>query len=102
MSATFHPSMEGQYTTVSDGLFSAAAGLAAQQTRIDVLANDLANVNTTGYRSARLGFRDLVYAQEKEGVRVGSGTAAVDAGRSQIAGALKETGQPLDVAIAGS
>ena len=36
-----------------NGLYSAAAGMAAQQTRIDALANDIANVNTTGYKQVR-------------------------------------------------
>ena len=44
-----------------EGLNSAAAGMAAQQQRLDAVANDLANVNTTGYKHVRVGFRDLVY-----------------------------------------
>ena len=46
-----------------EGLNTAAAGMAAQQSRIDAVANDLANANTTGYKHLRVGFRDLVYTQ---------------------------------------
>ena len=60
--------------------------MAAQQQRMDAVANDLANANTTGYKHQRVGFRDLVYEQagrsSARGVRTGSGAAAVDAGRS--------------------
>ena len=69
-----------------EGLHSAAAGMAAQQQRLDAVANDLANANTTGYKHQRVGFRDLVYDQtgrsSAQGVRTGSGAAAVDAGRA--------------------
>ena len=44
-----------------EGLNTAAAGMAAQQQRLDAVANDLANANTTGYKHVRVGFRDLVY-----------------------------------------
>jgi flagellar basal-body rod protein FlgG len=88
-----------------EGLHSAAAGMAAQQQRLDAVANDLANANTTGYKHQRVGFRDLVYDQtgrsSAQGVRTGSGAAAVDAGRSFGQGALQRTDRPLDVAIQG-
>jgi flagellar basal-body rod protein FlgG len=83
-----------------NGLYSAAAGMAAQQERMDVLANDIANVNTTGYKSARIGFRELILNSEG-GVRVGAGAALVSLGRSQAQGALVESGDPLNVAIDG-
>jgi flagellar basal-body rod protein FlgG len=88
-----------------EGLNSAAAGMAAQQQRLDAVANDLANANTTGYKHQRVGFRDLVYDQTGRsaaaGVRTGAGAAAVDAGRSFGQGALQRTDRPLDVAIQG-
>jgi flagellar basal-body rod protein FlgG len=87
------------------GLNTAAAGMAAQQQRMDAVANDLANANTTGYKHQRVGFRDLVYEQtgrsSAQGVRTGSGAAAVDAGRAFAQGALQRTDRPLDVAIQG-
>jgi flagellar basal-body rod protein FlgG len=88
-----------------EGLHSAAAGMAAQQQRMDAVANDLANANTTGYKHQRVGFRDLVYDQtgrsSAQGVRTGSGAAAVDAGRAFAQGTLQRTDRPLDVAIQG-
>jgi flagellar basal-body rod protein FlgG len=87
------------------GLNTAAAGMAAQQQRMDAVANDLANANTTGYKHLRVGFRDLVYDQtgrsSAQGVRTGSGAAAVDAGRAFAQGVLQRTDRPLDVAIQG-
>jgi flagellar basal-body rod protein FlgG len=88
-----------------EGLHSAAAGMAAQQQRLDAVANDLANANTTGYKHQRVGFRDLVYDQSgrssAQGVRTGSGAAAVDAGRAFSQGVLQRTDRTLDVAIQG-
>src|ERR671922_1298058 len=88
-----------------EGLHSAAAGMAAQQQRLDAVANDLANANTTGYKHQRVGFRDLMYDQtgraSAQGVRTGSGAAAVDAGRAFAQGVLQRTDRPLDVAIQG-
>jgi flagellar basal-body rod protein FlgG len=88
-----------------DGLNSAAAGMAAQQQRLDSVANDLANANTTGYKHNRVGFRDLVYQQagraSAQGVRTGHGAAAVDAGKAFSQGALDRTGRTLDLAIEG-
>jgi flagellar basal-body rod protein FlgG len=88
-----------------EGLNTAAAGMAAQQARIDAVANDLANANTTGYKHQRVGFRDLVYTQagrsSAQGPRTGAGAAAVDAGRAFSQGTLQRTEQPLDVAIQG-
>jgi flagellar basal-body rod protein FlgG len=88
-----------------EGLNSAAAGMAAQQQRMDAVANDLANANTTGYKHQRVGFRDLVYDQtgrsSAEGVCTGAGAAAVDAGRAFGQGSLQRTDRPLDVAIQG-
>jgi flagellar basal-body rod protein FlgG len=88
-----------------EGLHSAAAGMAAQQQRLDAVANDLANANTTGYKHQRVGFRDLVYDQtgrsSAQGVRTGSGAAAVDAGRAFAQGTLQRTDRTLDVAIQG-
>jgi flagellar basal-body rod protein FlgG len=88
-----------------EGLNSAAAGMAAQQQRLDSVANDLANANTTGYKHGRVGFRDLIYEQAgrpaADGVRTGHGAAAVDAGKSFGQGGLQRTDRSLDVAIQG-
>jgi flagellar basal-body rod protein FlgG len=88
-----------------EGLNSAAAGMAAQQQRMDAASNDLANANTTGYKSVRVGFQDLLYQQagrsSAQGVRTGAGAAAVDAGRAWSQGTFQATDRPLDVAVNG-
>jgi flagellar basal-body rod protein FlgG len=73
-----------------EGLYTAAAGMAAQQQRMDALSNDVANTNTAGYKKVRTG-----------GVRTGSGAAAVELGRGFEQGALQQTDQPTDLAIEG-
>ena len=85
------------------GLYSAAAGMAAQQQRIDAVSNAVANVSTNGYQKTRLSFRDLAYADvpSGNGVRAGAGAGVASAGRSQQAGSLQATGEALDVAIEG-
>ncbi|HEX4807143.1 MAG TPA: flagellar hook-basal body protein [Conexibacter sp.] len=89
-----------------EGLYSAAAGMAAQQERIDGISNDLANASTTGYKHVRVGFRDLLYVAQGHGagptVAAGAGAAASIFGRSQEQGAIETTDQPLDLAIEGS
>ncbi len=89
-----------------DGLYAAAAGMQAQQTQLDAIANDLSNESTTGYQAVKVGFRDLLYtsggASSGSTVATGAGSAADVIGRSQVQGSLQETGQPLDVAIQGS
>src|SRR5919107_2766938 len=76
--------------------------MAAQQQRMDALSNDVANVNTAGYKRVRIGFRDLVYQQDgPSGVRTGSGAAATQIGRGFQQGAFQQTGEPFDLAIGG-
>ena len=101
----FPPSQETR-TTVLEGMYTAAAGMAAQQTRLDAVSSDLANVDTTGYKSARVAFRDLVYDDFQgygaaKGVTIGAGSAATSIGRSAEQGALQNTERPLDVALNG-
>jgi flagellar basal-body rod protein FlgG len=83
-----------------NGIYSAASGMAAQQSRLDAIANDLANASTTGYKAQRVGFRDLLYGADL-GVAVGSGAAAVDVGRSLGQGVLNASTDPLSLAIEG-
>jgi flagellar basal-body rod protein FlgG len=88
-----------------EGLYSAAAGMAAQQERIDALSNDVANVSVSGYKKTRVAFRDLVYGQAGQGAgpgaQRGSGAAAEIVGRTFDQGELQHTDSPLDVAIEG-
>ena len=82
------------------GLYSAAAGMAAQQAWLDALSNDIANVNTDGYKQVRVAFRDLAYTEER-GVQIGAGATTVDGGRSFAQGPLEETGERMHFAIDG-
>lgn len=83
-----------------NGMYSAAAGMASQQAWLDALADDIANVNTTGYHAQRVDMRDLGYGSE-QGQSVGSGAAAYRIGASQEQGALLPGNGPLSVAIEG-
>jgi flagellar basal-body rod protein FlgG len=80
---------------VLEGMYTAAAGMAAQQERLAALSNDLANVNTTGYKRVRVAFRDLVYTPAgpgtAPGIQEGAGAAAQSVGRGAAQGALKRT-----------
>jgi flagellar basal-body rod protein FlgG len=101
----FPPSQETRLK-VLEGMYTAAAGMAAQQTRLDAVSSDLANVDTTGYKSARVAFRDLVYDDAQgygaaKGVTIGAGAAANSIGRSAEQGAMQDTGRSLDVALSG-
>jgi flagellar basal-body rod protein FlgG len=88
-----------------EGLFSAAAGMAAQQQRLDAISNDIANVDTDGYQSERVGFQDLLYSPagvpSGATVATGAGAKMMMLGTSQTQGALQTTGRTLDVALVG-
>jgi flagellar basal-body rod protein FlgG len=88
-----------------EGLRAAATGMTAQQQKMDALSNDIANVNTNGYKHERTSFRDLVASQTGLGgasaVAAGAGAATQSAGRGWGQGVLQTTNQPLDVAIQG-
>ena len=82
-----------------EGMYAAAAGMAAQQRATEALANDIANPETPGY--LRVQFRDLLYSLEPSGISSGAGATAELAGRSWGQGTLYHTGRPLDLAIEG-
>ncbi len=87
-----------------EGLYSAAAGMSAQQEQLDAISNDLANLSTSGYQSERVAFSDLLYnAVDEAGTEssIGAGASAQVIGRSQSQGSIQETGDPLDLAIEG-
>jgi flagellar basal-body rod protein FlgG len=87
-----------------DGMYAAAAGMNAEQQQLGAISNDLANASTTGYKSERVDFRDLLYSQVGEAgtqTEQGAGASAEVLGRDHAQGALRETGNPLDVAIDG-
>jgi flagellar basal-body rod protein FlgG len=95
-------------------LYTAASGMNAQQANIDNIAHNLANVNTVGFKKARVEFEDLVYEQNRPagspssqtaetpvGFEVGLGTRPVATARDFARGNLRTTGAPLDLAIEG-
>ena len=93
-------------------LYTAASGMNAQQMQMDTVANNLANVNTSGFKKSRVEFQDLVYQEMRAagtqaststeaptGLEVGLGTKPVATARNFSTGNLKNTGGPLDLAI---
>lgn len=92
----------------------AATGMAAQQTRTEVIANNLANVNTTAFKRSRAAFEDLLYQSVRDvqvvsnadadtlgAIQVGRGVRLASVNRSHAQGALEATGNKFDVAIEG-
>ena len=95
-------------------LWSAASGMKAQQSNMDVVAHNLANVNTTGSKKVRAEFHDLLYqtlrapgaesgpdSQYPTGLQIGLGTRLAATQRVFTEGNLQETGNPTDIAIEG-
>jgi len=95
-------------------LYTAASGMTAQQANIDTVANNLANVNTTGFKKSRMEFEDLVYQQTRTagtptspsseapvGLETGLGSRPVATARDFSTGNLRSTSGPLDLAIEG-
>jgi flagellar basal-body rod protein FlgG len=87
------------------GLYAAASGMEAQQTQLSAVSNDLANLNTSGYQSADVGFENLLYSSggvsSGSHVATGAGSEASIVGRDTSEGGLEKTGRSLDVAISG-
>jgi flagellar basal-body rod protein FlgG len=99
---------------MDSALWAAKTGLEAQQTRMAVTANNLANVNTTGFKRGRVAFEDLLYqnvrqvgadaAQDTQlpsGLTVGTGVRVVATEKTYTQGNLQVTNNALDVAING-
>lgn len=92
----------------------AATGMAAQETKLDTISNNLANVSTTGYKRQGTEFEDLLYQNLRaatpnaqggaapSGTQVGTGVRVVSTSRSFAQGATIQTSNPLDVAIEGA
>jgi flagellar basal-body rod protein FlgG len=96
-------------------LYSAATGLKALSTRIDVISNNLANAETTGFKAARCNFEDLYYQEIKQpgttdssnsiapsGIFVGLGTRMSNTELDLTQGSPEQTNNPLDLCIQGS
>ncbi len=95
-------------------LRTAATGMFGQQLNVDLIANNLANVNTTGFKKSRPEFQDLMYQtlkaseisenpniQSATEIQVGNGTIPVATPKSFAQGDIQPTNNPLDVAIQG-
>jgi len=94
----------------------AATGMNAQQTNLEVIANNIANINTTGFKRARAEFSDLLYQVERlqgvpnransavvpEGAMVGLGVKTVAVRNVHIQGTLTSTGNKFDLALVGN
>ena len=93
----------------------AATGMSAQQLHVEVIANNIANINTTGFKRARAEFTDLLYQAERlqgtsnrgadnivpEGAQVGLGVRTAAIRNLHVQGSLASTGNRLDMAITG-
>lgn len=99
---------------MNQSLWIAKTGLDAQQTKMSVISNNLANASTTGFKRGRAVFEDLLYQNQRQvgaqstqqtlyptGLMVGTGVRTVATGKLFSQGALSQTGNPLDVAIEG-
>ena len=95
-------------------LYVAKTGLAAQDTNLTTISNNLANVSTTGFKSDRAEFQDLLYqikrqpgaqsTQDSElpsGLQLGTGVRIVGTQKNFTAGSLQTTSNPLDLAVNG-
>ena len=96
-------------------LATAATGMHAQQMAVDVISNNIANANTTAFKSSRMAFRDLVYQSVQRegaatsqagtstptGIDIGLGVEGAGTARLLTQGGLSGTGDDLDVAIDG-
>lgn len=86
------------------GFYAAASGMRAFQQKLDVTANNMANVNTTGYKQMNASFRDLIYTNmntKEDGHEIGHGSKVEDVDYVFSQGVLEKTGKNLDFAIAG-
>ena len=97
-------------------LQTAATGMAAQELSVQVIANNIANMQTTGYKKQTAAFQDLIYqhvrrigAQSSDqgtilpiGIDIGGGVKTVGTPRSMTQGTLSQTGNDLDLAITGT
>ena len=95
-------------------MYSAATGMNAQQLNVDTISNNIANVNTVGFKRSRADFKDLFYetlqqagsatsteTQQPNGIQIGQGTTLAATKKSFTPGMLKNTDQKLDIAIQG-
>lgn len=95
-------------------LYSSASGMQSQQLNLDTISNNLANVNTTGFKKSKIEFQDLLYQTYRPagaeqgggnllptGLQVGHGSRVVATSKIFTTGEFTRTGESLDVAIQG-
>src|ERR1700743_3546207 len=95
-------------------LYSAATGMEAQELNLNTIANNLANVNTPGFKKSKIEFQDLLYTQPRTsgtdsgggnlvptGVEVGNGARVAATAKVFTQGQVTQTGQQLHLAIQG-
>ncbi len=95
-------------------LWTSASGMEAQQTNLDVISHNIANVNTVGFKRSRTNFEDLIYQDIRDpgvlsstqnrvpaGIQIGLGVKISDVAKMFAQGSLIQTQNPLDVAIQG-
>ena len=98
-----------------NSLFIAKTGMEAQQTQLDVISHNVANVSTTGYKRANAVFEDLIYQNLRQsgsqtteqnqlptGLHLGLGVRTVATSRNFLQGSLQQSSNALDVAINGN
>ena len=98
-----------------NSLWIAKTGMSAQQTQLDVISHNLANVSTTGYKRANAVFEDLIYQNLRQagsqtteqnqlptGLHLGLGVRTVATSRNFLQGSLQQSNNALDVAINGN
>jgi flagellar basal-body rod protein FlgG len=96
-------------------LWTSASGMEAQQMNLDVIANNLANVNTAGFKKSNIQFQEMMYDTERapgsnstdssttpSGIQVGYGAKPVATERNFSQGNMQQTGNTYDVAIQGT
>jgi len=99
---------------VIKALFTAASGMRAQQVCIDAIANNLANVNTNGFKASNVNFEDLLYEQVVSpgtevaegfqiptGIEIGSGVRIVSTAKRFSQGSVEQTRRDLDLCVQG-
>ncbi len=98
-----------------NSLWISKTGMQAQQTQLDVISNNMANVSTNGFKRANAVFEDLMYQNLRQvgaadteqnnlptGLQVGLGVRTVATARSFTQGSLQQSGNQLDIAVNGS
>ena len=92
---------------ISQLVRSAVSGMVSHKLHLDVIANNLANVNTSGFKTSRINFQDVLYqrhrlATNNQDLRVGAGVRAVEIQPAFTQGALNQTENPTDLSIYGN